>query len=96
VESKRNIDYIFQCDLVKGVEHFRTSVDKGLSIMEYLRGRVSGLAIPHFIIDAPEGKGKIPILPNYIIGKEDNGTILRNYKGERVYYPEPICEMKIN
>lgn len=88
--------YMFQCDLVKGVEHFRTSIDKGLSIMEYLRGRISGLAIPHFIIDAPEGKGKIPVLPNYIIGKEDNGTILKNYKGERVYYPEPICKNKIN
>lgn len=81
--------YLFSCDLVKGTEHFRTPIDKGLEIMEYLRGRVSGLAIPHFIIDAPEGKGKIPILPNYIVNRNSTGITLRNYKGEEVFYPEP-------
>lgn len=86
--------YIFQCDLVKGAEHFRTPISKGLEIMEYLRGRISGLAIPHFIIDAPEGKGKIPVLPNYIVGRTASQTVLKNYKGETVFYPEPICQEK--
>ena len=81
--------YMFICDLVKGIEHFRTSIDKGIEIMENLRGRLSGLGIPHFIVDSPEGKGKIPILPNYIVKKEDGQTILRNYKNEVVKYPDP-------
>lgn len=81
--------YIFQCDLVKGVEHFRTPISKGIEIMENLRGRISGLGIPSFIIDAPEGKGKIPILPNYILMRENDQTLLKNYKGEIVCYPEP-------
>jgi lysine 2,3-aminomutase len=81
---------MFICDLVKGIEHFRTSIDKGIEIIENLRGRLSGLGIPHFIVDSPEGKGKIPILPNYIVKKEDGQTILRNYKNEVVKYPDPI------
>lgn len=81
--------YCFQCDLVKGGEHFRTPISKGIEIMENLRGRISGLGIPHFIIDSPGGKGKIPILPNYIVSREEKETILRNYKGEMITYPEP-------
>lgn len=81
--------YLFQCDLVKGVEHFRTTIDKGIEIMSYLRGNVSGLGIPNYIVDAPEGKGKIPLLPNYLIKKEENGFFLSNYKGECVFYPNP-------
>jgi lysine 2,3-aminomutase len=81
--------YLFQCDLVKGVEHFRTPISKGIEIMEYLRGRLSGLAIPTFVVDAPHGGGKIPLLPNYIVSVSPTHTVLRNYEGVLVNYPEP-------
>jgi lysine 2,3-aminomutase len=81
--------YLFQCDLVRGVEHFRTPISRGIEIMEYLRGRVSGLAIPQFVVDAPHGGGKIPVLPNYIISSSPTNTVLRNYEGLIVNYPEP-------
>lgn len=81
--------YLFQCDLVQGVEHFRTRVSKGIEIMEHLRGRLSGLAIPQYVIDSPGGKGKIPIMPTYLISQTPEKVILRNYKGELVEYPEP-------
>jgi len=81
--------YLFQCDLVKGIEHFRTSISKGIKILSDLRGRISGLGIPHYIVDSPNGKGKIPLLPNYVVKKEKDKTILKNYKGEMVVYPEP-------
>ena len=81
--------YMFQCDLVKGIEHFRTPIERGIEIMEHLRGRVSGLGIPQFIVDSPEGNGKIPLLPNYTVGKEGDMNILRNYKDELVFYPDP-------
>ncbi len=85
--------YLFQCDLVRGVEHFRTPLSKGVEIMEYLRGRLSGLAIPTFVVDAPHGGGKIPILPNYIVSTSPTHTVLRNYAGELVSYPEPRGEL---
>jgi len=81
--------YLFQCDLVRGVEHFRTPLAKGLEIMEYLRGRVSGLAIPTFVVDTPHGGGKVPLLPNYIVSMSPTHTVLRNYEGMMVSYPEP-------
>lgn len=81
--------YLFQCDLVKGVEHFRTPLSKGIEIMEYLRGRLSGLAIPTFVVDAPHGGGKIPILPTYIVSTSPTHTVLRNFEGMLVNYPEP-------
>ncbi len=81
--------YLFQCDLVRGVEHFRTPLAKGLEIMEYLRGRVSGLAIPTFVVDTPHGGGKVPLLPNYIVSMSPTHTVLRNYEGMMVQYPEP-------
>ncbi|MCI0498159.1 MAG: KamA family radical SAM protein [Planctomycetales bacterium] len=81
--------YIYQCDLVRGVEHFRTSVRKGIEIMEYLRGRVSGIAIPTFVVDAPHGGGKIPVLPTYVVSMSPTHTVLRNYEGLLVSYPEP-------
>jgi lysine 2,3-aminomutase len=84
--------YLYQCDLVRGVEHFRTSVRKGIEIMEYLRGRVSGIAIPSFVVDAPYGGGKIPILPNYIVSMSPSHTVLRNYQGLLVNYPEPCIQ----
>jgi len=84
--------YLFQCDLVRGVEHFRTPLSKGIEIMEYLRGRLSGLAIPSFVVDTPHGGGKIPILPNYIVSTSPTHTVLRNYSGDLVSYPEPRSE----
>ncbi|MEN6386181.1 MAG: KamA family radical SAM protein, partial [Phycisphaerales bacterium] len=84
--------YLYQCDLVRGVEHFRTSVRKGIEIMDYLRGRVSGIAIPTFVVDAPYGGGKIPILPNYIVSMSPSHTVLRNYQGLLVNYPEPCIQ----
>jgi len=83
--------YLFQCDLVRGVEHFRTSISRGLEIMEYLRGRLSGLAIPTYVVDAPHGGGKIPVLPNYIVTVSPTHTVLRNFEGMLVSYPEPVA-----
>lgn len=84
--------YLYQCDLVRGVEHFRTSVRSGIEIMEYLRGRVSGIAIPTFVVDAPHGGGKIPVLPSYVVSMSPTHTVLRNYEGLLVNYPEPGFE----
>jgi lysine 2,3-aminomutase len=80
---------LFQCDLVRGIEHFRTPISRGIEIMEYLRGRLSGLAIPNYVVDAPRGGGKIPILPNYIVSMSPTHTVLRNGDGTMVSYPEP-------
>ena len=81
--------YLFQCDLVRGIEHFRTPISRGIEIMEYLRGRLSGLAIPNYVVDVPRGGGKIPILPNYVVSMSPTHTVLRNCDGMMVSYPEP-------
>jgi len=81
--------YMYQCDLVRGVEHFRTPLSRGMEIMEYLRGRLSGLAIPTFVVDAPHGGGKIPVLPTYVVTQSPSYTVLRNYEGMLIAYPEP-------
>jgi lysine 2,3-aminomutase len=81
--------YLYQCDLVRGVEHFRTPLSCGMEIMEYLRGRLSGLAIPTFVVDAPHGGGKIPVLPTYVVTQSPTHTVLRNYEGMLIAYPEP-------
>lgn len=81
--------YIYQCDLSRGIGHFRTSVGKGLQIMENLRGHTSGLAVPHFVIDAPGGGGKIPLTPQYLISQSDRQVVLRNYEGKIFVYTEP-------
>ncbi|MDI6774881.1 MAG: KamA family radical SAM protein [Verrucomicrobiota bacterium] len=81
--------YLFQCDLVRGIEHFRTPLARGLEIMEYLRGRIGGLGIPTFVVDAPHGGGKIPVLPNYVVSVGPTHTALRNDCGMMVSYPEP-------
>ncbi|HQO21407.1 MAG TPA: KamA family radical SAM protein, partial [Acidobacteriota bacterium] len=80
--------YLFQCDPVRGVSHFRTSVFKGIEIMEHLRGRVSGLAQPTFALDT-EGGGKIPLLPNYVTSYTENSLIVRNYEGKTFEYENP-------
>ncbi|MFA4873816.1 MAG: KamA family radical SAM protein [bacterium] len=81
--------YIYQCDLAEGIEHFRTSVSKGFEIMEYLRGHTSGLALPTFVIDAPGGGGKIPVMPNYLLTLTDDRAVVRNYRGLMSSYTNP-------
>ena len=88
--------YLYQCDLVRGVEHFRTPLSKGIEIMEYLRGRVSGIAIPTFVVDAPHGGGKIPILPNYVVSMSPTHTVIRNFEGMLIAYPEPYSQWTTN
>jgi len=80
--------YLYQCDLIPGSGHFRTSVRKGIEIMKGLRGFTSGYAIPQYVIDAPGGGGKIPILPNYVVEHNNKKIVLRNYKGAICEYPE--------
>lgn len=81
--------YLYQCDLVHGAGHFRTPVAKGVEIMEALRGHTSGYAIPTYVIDAPEGGGKIPILPNYLLSMSDSRVVVRNYEGFVSTYVQP-------
>ena len=81
--------YIYQCDLSMGIEHFRTKVSKGIEIIEALRGHTSGYAVPTFVVDAPGGGGKIPVMPQYLISQSPNKIILRNYEGVITTYIEP-------
>lgn len=80
--------YLYQADVTRGTNYFRTPVSKGLEIMDNLRGHTSGLAIPYYVIDAPGGGGKIPLLPQYVIGRAGKNIILRNYKYEIFTYPD--------
>lgn len=81
--------YIYQCDLSMGLEHFRTPVSKGIEIIEGLRGHVSGYAVPTFVVDAPGGGGKIPVMPQYLIALGGGKAILRNFEGVITTYTEP-------
>ncbi len=81
--------YIYQCDLSLGIEHFRTSVSAGIEIIEGLRGHTSGYAVPTFVVDAPGGGGKIPVMPQYIISQSPSKVVLRNYEGVITTYTEP-------
>lgn len=81
--------YIYVCDLSMGLEHFRTSVSKGIEIIEGLRGHTSGFCVPTFVVDAPGGGGKTPVMPNYIISQNHNRVILRNFEGVITTYTEP-------
>lgn len=81
--------YIYQCDLSKGISHFRTSVAKGMEIIESLRGHTTGLAVPTFVVDAPGGGGKIPVMPQYLISMSDRKVVLRNYEGVITTYTQP-------
>jgi lysine 2,3-aminomutase len=91
VEMRVRPYYLYQCDLVEGSGHFRTPVGKGLEIMEGLRGHTSGYAIPTYVIDAPGGGGKIPVMPNYLISYSDHKVVLRNYEGYITTYEEPLA-----
>ncbi|MFN8628789.1 MAG: lysine 2,3-aminomutase [Chloroflexota bacterium] len=89
VENRVRPYYLYQCDLVEGAGHFRTPVGKGLEIIEGLRGHTSGYAVPQFIVDAPGGGGKIPVMPNYLVSYSDHKVIVRNYEGYITTYEEP-------
>jgi lysine 2,3-aminomutase len=89
VEFRIRPYYIYQCDLVEGSGHFRTPVGKGMEIMEGLRGHTSGYAVPTYVVDAPGGGGKIPVMPNYLISYSDHKVVLRNYEGYITTYEEP-------
>lgn len=80
--------YIYQADLTKGANHFRTPLEVGLEIMDKLRGHISGLAVPQFVIDAPGGGGKIPLLPEYVLARDKEKIILRNFRNEVYEYPD--------
>ncbi|MEL7674217.1 MAG: lysine 2,3-aminomutase [Chloroflexota bacterium] len=82
--------YLYQCDLVKGAGHFRTAVAKGIEIIEGLRGHTSGYAIPTYVVDAPGGGGKIPVMPQYLISQAPGRVVLRNYEGYITTYDEPL------
>jgi len=81
--------YIYQCDLAKGISHFRTTIDAGRRIIRSLRGHTSGLAVPYFVVDAPNGGGKIPVNPDYVVRHEGKKWTLRNYAGKEFTYFEP-------
>ncbi len=81
--------YIYQCDLSMGLEHFRTPVSKGIEIIESLRGHTSGYAVPTFVVDAPGGGGKTPVMPTYIISQSPRRVVLRNFEGVITTYTEP-------
>lgn len=81
--------YIYQCDLSMGLEHFRTPVSKGIEIIEGLRGHTSGYAVPTFVVDAPGGGGKTPVMPTYIISQSPGKIVLRNFEGVITTYSEP-------
>lgn len=80
--------YLFQCDPIHGSKHFRTPVQTGLDLILGLRGYISGYAIPHYVIDAPGGGGKVPLLPNYVQGRDQDNLILKNYAGDLYRYPD--------
>ncbi|SCD19878.1 L-lysine 2,3-aminomutase [Proteiniphilum saccharofermentans] len=89
VQNRVRPYYLYQCDLSEGLSHFRTPVGKGIEIMESLVGHTSGFARPVYVIDAPGGGGKIPVMPNYIISWSTNKVVLRNYEGVITTYKEP-------
>lgn len=82
--------YLYQCDPISGSSHFRTSVAKGLEIIQGLRGHTTGYAVPTYVIDAPGGGGKIPLQPDYLAGREGDELVLRNFEGKEYRYPDPV------
>jgi lysine 2,3-aminomutase len=83
--------YLYQCDPISGSAHFRTSVEKGLEIIQGLRGHTTGYAVPTYVIDAPGGGGKIPLLPEYVVGRDGDDLLLRNYEGKVYRYPDSLA-----
>jgi lysine 2,3-aminomutase len=85
--------YLYQCDPILGSAHLRTTIEKGIEMIEGLRGLTSGYAVPHYVVDAPGGGGKIPLLPDYFQGRANGQVILRNYEHRSFSYPEYCEEM---
>jgi lysine 2,3-aminomutase len=85
--------YLYQCDPISGSAHFRTTVKKGLEIIEGLRGHTTGYGVPTYVIDAPGGGGKIPLLPDYLVGRDGDDIVLRNFEGSHFRYPDPEPEL---
>lgn len=81
--------YIYQCDLIAGSAHLRSSIARGLEVMESLRGHTTGYAVPQYVIDAPGGGGKVPVNPEYVIYRDHERVVIRNYEGKVFEYPEP-------
>jgi lysine 2,3-aminomutase len=81
--------YLYQTDLTRGTNHFRTRVESGLQITQALRGHTTGFAVPQFVIDAPGGGGKIPLMPEYVVGFDEREIVLRNFEGRLYRYPQP-------
>jgi lysine 2,3-aminomutase len=88
--------YLYQCDLIKGSGHLRTTIQEGLEIMDKLRGHTTGYAIPQYVVDGPGGGGKIPLNPDYIVARTGDRLILRNYRGDIYEYPEAASSEVLN
>ena len=84
--------YLYQCDPISGSAHLRTTVAKGLEIIDGLRGHTSGYAVPHYVIDAPGGGGKVPLLPQYMLGRDGDDLLIRNFEHKQYRYPDPLHE----
>jgi lysine 2,3-aminomutase len=80
--------YLYQCDLIAGSAHLRASVRKGIEVMEKLRGHTTGYAVPTYVIDAPGGGGKVPVSPEYVLSRNADRVVIRNYEGRLFEYPE--------
>jgi lysine 2,3-aminomutase len=91
LQSRVRPYYLYQCDLIRGTSHLRTSVAKGIEIIEGLRGHTTGYAIPQYVIDAPGGGGKVPINPGYVLYHDEEKVVIRNYEGKIFEYPEPTA-----
>ena len=89
VRSRVRPYYLYQCDMSEGLTHFRTPIGKGIEILESLRGHTSGFSVPTYVVDAPGGGGKIPVMPNYVVSWGPNKVVLRNYEGVITTYNEP-------
>ena len=89
VQARIRPYYVYQCDLFEGSEHFRTKIESGLEIIRNLTGNISGFAIPRYVLDAPNGGGKVPLNPDYIISLDDQKIELNNYEGRAYTYPQP-------
>ena len=81
--------YLYQCDLIQGSSHLRASVSAGVEIIEQLRGHTTGYGVPQFVIDAPGGGGKVPVNPDYVLIRDEQRTVIRNFEGRTFEYPEP-------
>ncbi|MCB1845297.1 MAG: lysine 2,3-aminomutase, partial [Halioglobus sp.] len=85
--------YLYQCDPISGSAHFRTPVAKGVELIRGLRGHTSGYAVPTFVVDAPNGGGKIPLAPDYLAGYEGSDLLLNSYDGGTYRYPDPTLSL---